>query len=240
MSSNNRRLTKERPTMRAPLWIASLSLLALGACASDHATPANPPPLTPTERFSIDVTPAPDELQLGPHASGLSAAQVSALGDFFGRWSAGNREQITIKAPEHGADPAGAYRIATDARDYLIAQGVAADAIRIVGYEAAGDPKAPIRVGFMRYEAHGPQCGQSWDDLADVRENREYAEFGCAVTANIAVQLADPEDLLHPRTMTPPDAARRETVLEKYRQGVPTSTAKDTQANGAVSTVVGQ
>jgi len=56
----------------------------------------------------------------------------------------------------------------------------------------------------------------------------------------IAAQVADPADLLHPRTEAPPDAARRQTVLDKYRQGAVTSAAKDTQANGAVSTTVGQ
>ena len=117
---------------------------------------------------------------------------------------------------------------------------MAAANIRIVGYDAGGDPRAPVRVGYIRYEAQGPQCGQSWENLADVRQNREYDEFGCAVTANVAAELASPEDLLHPRAMTPPDAARRETVITKYRQGDTTSTAKDTQANGAVSSTVGQ
>jgi pilus assembly protein CpaD len=227
--------------MRAPIWIAGLALLALGACATDDSKPtAHSEPLTPTERYSIEVAPAPVELQLAAHANGLSAAQTAALDDFVGRWEAGDRSQITIKAPEHGSDPAGAYRIATDTHDYLVAQGVDAAAVRIVGYDAANDPRAPIRVGFMRYEAHGPQCGQSWENLADVRSNHEYEEFGCAVTANVAAQLADPEDLLHPRTMTPPDAERRENVLGKYRTGDTTSTNKDTQANGAVSTTVGQ
>jgi pilus assembly protein CpaD len=226
--------------MRVPLWIASLAVLALGACAMDDAKPNDPAPLTPTERFSIQVNPAPEELQLAPHAAGLSEAQVAALTDLVTRWNGGTRGQITIKAPEHGPDPGAVYRTATASRDFLLQQGLQPADVRIVGYDAAGDAKAPVRVGFMRYEAQGPQCGQSWDNLADVRSNHEYAEFGCAVTANVAAELAAPEDLLHPRPMTPPDAARREQVITKYRTGDTTSTAKDTQANGAVSTAVGQ
>ena len=241
MSSNDRRyFAPERPLMRAPFWIASLAVLALGACATDGDSPANPAPLTPTERYSIEVKPAPDEVQLAAHASGLSQAQVAALTDLLTRWNGGERGQITIKAPEHGPDAAGVFAVATGARAFLLAQGLDAAQVRIVGYDANGDPKAPVRVGFMRYEAHGPQCGQSWENLADVRSNREYDEFGCAVTANVAAELAEPEDLLHPRPMTPPDAARRETVITKYRQGDTTSTAKDTQASGAVSATVGQ
>ena len=240
MSLSDPRPIMERPYMRAPFWAAGLALLALGACATDDAKPTTPLPLTPSERFSIEVTPSPDELQLAAHTTGLSPAQTAALNDFIARWAAGARGAITVKAPEHGPDPAGAYRTATDTRDFLIAQGVAAADIRIVGYDAGGDAKAPVRVGYIRYEARGPQCGQSWDNLADVRSNREYAEFGCAMTANIAAQLANPEDLLHPRAMTPPDATRRENVLAEYRTGDTTSTNKDTQANGAVSTTVGQ
>jgi pilus assembly protein CpaD len=227
--------------MRVPLLTAGLALLALGACAMDDNNPSTrSQALTPTEQYSIDVAPAPVELQLAAHAGGLSAAQTTALTDLVGRWGAANRSgPITIKAPEHGPDDSAVYRTVTDARDYLVAQGVDAQLVRIVGYNASGDPKAPVRVGFLRYEAHGPQCGQSWSNIADVRSNRAYPEFGCAVTANVAAQLANPEDLLHPRDMTPPDAGRRETVLGHYRAGDTTSTAKDTQANGAVSTTVG-
>src|ERR1700722_4752120 len=239
MSSSDRPHLKERPAMRNRLWLAGLGLLALGACAttdaSDKKAAADPPPITPTERFSIKVDPAPLELKLGAHDSGLSQNQAESLRDFFGRWSQTDRAPITIKAPEHGPAQAAVYRTATAARDYLIGQGVDPDAVHIVGYEAAGDGAAPVVVGFVRYEAHGPQCGRSWDNLADVYQNREYDEFGCSVTANIAAQIAEPADLLHPRDVDPPDAQRRQTVLDAYRKGSTTSSAKASQANGAVS-----
>jgi pilus assembly protein CpaD len=52
--------------------------------------------------------------------------------------------------------------------------------------------------------------------------------------------IANPADLLTPRQMDPADASRRENVLGKYRQGQMTSSAKDPQANGAVSDAVQQ
>jgi pilus assembly protein CpaD len=237
MSSSNP--SKERPTMRASLWLAGLSLLALGACASDggdrHAK-ADPPPLTPSERYAIEVRPNPEELKLGAHAEGISGNQADALRDFIARWNEADRGEIVVKAPEHGPPPAGVYRTATSARDYLIAQGVPAADVRIVGYEASGDGQAPVVVGFMRYVAKGPQCGQSWEDLARTFDNSEYKQFGCSVTANMAAQIADPGDLLRPRSFDPPDAARRQTVLDKYRTGSNTSSAKENQASGAIST----
>lgn len=223
--------------MRARLWLSGLALVALGACAStpDAQKAFEPGPLTPTEQYSIEVKPAPIELKLEAHLAGLSPAQAAALRGLAERWANDEPGAVTIKAPEHGPAPAAAYRTATDARDFLIAQGVQPADIRIVGYEAGGDQHAPVLVGLMRYLARGPQCGESWENLAHTPDNQPYANFGCAVTANLAAQIADPADLLAPRASTPPDATRRENVFDKYRQGATTSTAKDQQAVGTTT-----
>ena len=92
-------------------------------------------------------------------------------------------------------------------------------------------------VGFQRFVAQGPTCGE-FGNLARSAGNTPYDNFGCAIAANIAAQVANPEDLLTPRDMTPADAARRGTVMTKYRAGEPTSTAADKQASGQVSQVV--
>jgi pilus assembly protein CpaD len=243
MSSSDRSHLKERLPMRAPLWLAGLGLLALGACAttpSHDQKAADPPPVTPSERFSIQVDPSPLELKLGVHDAGISQNQADALRDFVGRWMQTDRAPITIKAPEHGPAEAAVFRTATAARDFLVGQGVDPAAVRIVGYEASNDSAAPVLVGFVRYQAHTAPCGRSWENLANVYENREYDEFGCSVTANMAAQIAEPADLLHPRAMDAPDAQRRQQVLDKYRTGTNTSTAKDSQANGAVSSTGSQ
>jgi pilus assembly protein CpaD len=48
--------------------------------------------------------------------------------------------------------------------------------------------------------------------------------------------VAEPADLLQPRAETPPSAARRQVVMDKYRQGTDTATTV-TQTGGKVSTV---
>jgi pilus assembly protein CpaD len=237
MSWSDLRVTKESRTMRAPL-LVSLACLALGACATDQVASGPPPAaLTPTEHYAIDVKPAPVELMLAAHSTGLSPAQSDALRDFVGHWWEGERGDITVRAPEHGPDSAGVYRTSTATRDFLIAQGVPASAVKIVGYDAGGDGAAPVRVAFVRYMAKGPDCSQSWGDLARTNQNVEYPEFGCTITANIAAQLDDPADLLHPRASGPADAARRSTVLGKYRQGMPTGTPLDPQADVTMANV---
>ena len=223
--------------MRMPLF-ASLACLAVAACASPETPPlAQAHPITPTERYAIQVKPAPVELMLAAHSTGLSDAQADALHDFMGRYDDADRGEITIKAPEHGPDQSGVYRTATATRDFLIAHGAMPGAVRIEGYDAAGDGKAPVRVSFVTYQAQGPLCGASWSDVSKEANNEPYPEFGCALTANVAAQVANPADLLHPRASDPPDALRRSQVLDKYRQGQLTSSPKEPQADGTLSTV---
>jgi len=177
---------QERSSMRATPLILILALAALGACESEHANTGNLAAVTPTERYAINVRTAPVEMKLAAHAGGLSAAQADALRTFADDWRQSNGGDIAVKSPEHGADPAGAYRTANDARDFLIAQGVAASQVRIAGYEANGDGAAPIVLSFMRYVAEGPKCGRAWSDLSRAGANREYPEFGCAITTGVS------------------------------------------------------
>jgi pilus assembly protein CpaD len=82
-----------------------------------------------------------------------------------------------------------------------------------------------------------PNCG-AWGDMTRTFNNGAYANLGCAVTSNMAAQVANPADLLGARDMDPADPARRATVFDKYRKGEVTSTAKDSQASGAVSQAI--
>ncbi len=217
-----------------------LAALTLGACATDQvaADTATPPPVTPTERFAIEVREHPEVLRLAPHAHGLSPNQTAALDVFLDHWNGVQGGDIVLKSPSHGGDPQAAYRTTVDARDYLLAHGVSSAHVSIVDYDAASDHQAPVVIGYAAYVAKGPQCGQNWENLTATKDNREYNNFGCALTANLAAEIANPSDLLSLRTMDASDAARRQTVLDHYRKGEPTSTTKDDQANGAVSTAV--
>lgn len=223
--------------MRQTPLIAAISLLALGACESDRPDAGNLAAVTPTERYAINVRTAPEEMKLAAHASGLSANQADALRAFAADWRGSNGGDIAIKSPEHGPDPAGAYRTANDTRDFLISQGVSASRVRIEGYQADGDASAPITLSFTRYVAEGPRCGRAWSDLSRAGQNREYPEFGCSITANTAAQIAYPADLATLRASDRSDAGRREVVIGKYRQGAPTSTPKDSQADATVASV---
>ncbi len=226
--------------MSAPRFIALALAAALSACASQPPAPGSQGELarTPTELWRANVESRPEEIQLAIRAQGLSPAQADALSTLVEAWRTAEGGAVTVQAPVGGPDPRAVSYSGESARAFLVGRGVPASNIRVVGYEAKGDPRAPLIVGFLRHTVDVPTCGRTWTNIAHSATNEVQPNFGCAVTANMAAQIANPGDLAGPRPLTPADAQRRDVVLDKYRKGELTSSAKDVQAAGDVSRVV--
>jgi pilus assembly protein CpaD len=226
MSSSRAGLTRLLPCLLA----AGL----LQACAHDSDGPRShvAEALTPTEQFPIEVRQDPDEVRLAIHERGLSEGQQAALMALVDRWRETGGGPVTVRAPR-GPGDAQASAYANQAAQTLVDLGVPGAQIQMAGYQPK-DPKGPppLIVGFSSYQAVGPQCGH-WDNLTSTGSNKPYANFGCANSANIAAQIANPRDLIAPRAMDPADATRRSVVLDHYRKGEITSTAKDDQATAS-------
>ena len=56
-------------------------------------------------------------------------------------------------------------------------------------------------------------------------DNGDPPEFGCSTQANLAAMVANPNDLITPRVMTPSSAPRRATSIGKYESGADPSGA---------------
>jgi pilus assembly protein CpaD len=208
--------------------------LVLAGCADGRPGVPNPP-LTPTEQFAIKVAPTQDQIMLAPHAEGLSSAQAAALNDLVDRWRDQGSGDITVQSPAHGGEDA--YRAASAVQDALVSMGVEPDKVRLTDYDPGAQAHAPIMVAYTRYQASGPVCGRNWDSFTHTGDNRVDANYGCATTANMAAQIDNAGDLVAPRDVDPADPGRRAIVLNHYRKGENTSSAKDSQANGTVSSV---
>lgn len=218
--------------LKTGLWLAAAA--SLSACAAASGPSPQPMAATETQAWAerIKVTPTPDEIVLAVHAAGLSDNQRAALQALVGRWLQEEGRELVVTAPSD----AGA--MAVQVRERLIFLGAPAAQVRIVGADPATAREPVLRVGFVRYEAQIPKCGQAWENLTATRDNKAYENFGCAVAANMAAQVANPEDLVRPRDMTAPDAGRRDTVLGKYRRGQITSATRDDQASGTLSKAI--
>jgi pilus assembly protein CpaD len=226
-------------TDRAKHWRTAAGLALLGlvsACAAPHTPDPTQvaQPKLPTEQFRPVVETRPVDLALAVHPQGaLSERQKSALTDFAQRWRDAGGDSVTVRSPDDGDGRlmgANAVAALTDA-------GVPIGSIR-QSAAPANPSGAVIALSFEAAVARGPDCAGHWDNMAATGQNRAYAHFGCADAANLAAMVADPHDLTRPKTETPYDATRRETVLGKYRKGELTSSQKDDQATGAISQAV--
>ncbi len=198
--------------------------LALAGCAGGLASLGGEPPLTPTSRYTLQVEPGLDRIALAVHDTGLSATQHAALGDLLSRFALAGAPALVIEAPA-GGDPA-ASQTAWNVKAALVAAGAADQRISVVSY-AGPDPRAPVLVGFETVRAVVPQCGTQWGSLTRTGDNQPAANFGCAVNANLAAQIANPRDIVAPRAMTPSDAGRRSVVFDAYRKGDQTAAQRE-------------
>lgn len=226
--------------------MSALRLLSLAAAAATVSACASAPTSptaaslarTPTEQWSRQIAPQPLEVRLAVHTSGLSGTQAQALATFAADWREVSGGPISLRAPVGSIDPAAVTRISDGARAILIQQGVPASSLSISTYDASNSPAAPLVIAAQGQVVRTPACGQAWTNIAHSAANEVQPNFGCAVTANMAAQIANPTDLARPTPDAPADAQRRAVVLGKYRQGQVTSSEQDSQATGAVSTVV--
>lgn len=209
----------------------SLAALCLAACASNPKTPASSraaQAVSPLELYPLKADAATDKIALALHDAGLSPAQTDAIKALAARRAEVAGGVITLSLPHGAADAQAAGRTADFVQGLLNVEGAPT---RRSAYES-DDPKAPLLVSYDYEKAEVPTCGKEWGDLTKTKDNDVYGNFGCAVTANMAAQIANPNDLVHPRTEDAPDAGRRLTVLDKYRDGKVTA-ADDPVAKGA-------
>lgn len=226
-----------KPALLLPLLISAT--LGLAACATTNGAAPIASAATPIDNWAdrIEVQSEADEIRLASHATGLSGNQARALSDLHVRWMQAEGDVITIAAPRGSGQDAGAYRVSADAKTFLLSLGASPDQVRLIGYDAGGSSQAPVIVGYERYFAVTPNCG-GWTAATKTFNDEPNANFGCAVSANIAAQVANPEDLRRGRAMMPADPNRRSVVLDKYRKGDPTGSARDDQSSGAISQAV--
>ncbi len=210
--------------IRRFLALTILSSAVLAGCAGAPAGGTGPLPLNPISRFQLQVEPGVDRIALSVHDSGVSATQEAALGQLVSRYLIEGATELRVEAPS-GDDPA-AGEMAHRVRDVLIRSGVPAANVRIVAY-AAPDPRAPVLAGFETIQAVVHQCGREWTNLARSAENAGSANFGCAVTSNLAAQIENPRDILRPRGAEPGDAGRSAVVFDAWRRGETTSAERE-------------
>jgi pilus assembly protein CpaD len=217
----------------AKLSAVSVVAIALSGCSSaitggeqitawsitDHA-----------QRHPILVSKQPANLTLHvPRgAYGLAPAQRAKLLGFLSRYRAqdSGNSKIRIKAPSGASNEVAAMHAVHEIRRHIEQAGFDGTTVSVEAYHDDSDHQPPVRLSYMRYVAEGPECG-SWDkNLSQSPRNMAYPDFGCADQRNFAAMIANPADLLGPRTMTPRSGEARSSGWDKFKKGESTITQR--------------
>jgi pilus assembly protein CpaD len=218
------------------LLVVSLLSLGLAGCKTIEDEPgahvAGFTLIDPSQRHPIMVSqePATMSIRVARGARGLSPGQKDQVAAFLGRYrgaDSGN-SKLVLLVPSGSPNESAAVLAVGDMRRLISDFGFADSAIVIEPYRELRDAGAPIRLSYLRYIAEAPQCARWTSNVAEDRRNLPYPNFGCAQQHNLAAQIANPADLLGPRTMDPADSERRTIVYDKYRQGKSTAAEKST------------
>lgn len=226
--------TTRRGRLASSLLAVSLTALAVAACkhGEDQSKVYGWSVVDPSERHPIIVSQQPSKLSLrvarGSH--GLSPNQRAQLVDFLEKYRAGDagNSKLVIAAPSGAPNEVAAMQAVAEMRHLMRESGFDESSISVEAYHDDRDVAPPIRVSYLRYVAQGPECGTWPTNLARQKDNLDYHNFGCAQQKNLAAQIANPADLLGPRTQTARPAERRDQAWEKYVKGDST-VAKKTQ-----------
>ncbi len=222
--------TAFRPALRLTA-VCALALGVAGCKTTDDPTRVAGWTLVDgAQRHPILVSQEPTTLAVRVRrgASGLSTAQRAELLDFAGRYratDAGN-SRLVIAAPSGGSNEVAAMYAVGEVRSLLNDQGFSQASISVEAYDAEGSHEPPVRVSYLRYVAQPPQCGDWSTNLAYEPMNLPYPNFACASQRNFGAMVANPADLLGPRSETARSSERRDQVWSKYVSGKPTGATK--------------
>jgi pilus assembly protein CpaD len=229
----------ERMPIGADIGLGALKLLA--ACAAvlsltgckttdDPTRVAGWTLVDSSQRHPILVTqePTTEILRVPRGTNGLNAAQRARLLDFAAHYratDAGN-SRLVIEVPSGGANEVATMFAVNQIRTLLTDQGFGEASISVEAYSAEGAADPPIRVSYLRYVAQAPNCGDWSANLAYDPMNLPYPDLGCANQHNLGVAVANPADLLGPRSETARSSERRDVEWNKYVNGQPTGANK--------------
>ncbi len=176
---------------------------ALGGCGmSDLALDDAYQPYGGSDRHPLSVVKGPVTMEVSTAQGTLQPQQISAVNAFVHQATQAGVTPITLAQPS-GAGRAS--RVASEIASLMVQQGVPRSSVRFATYRAG--PNAPVRLTYVSSYSASQKCGQWTEDATETQDNRLAPNHGCAVQANIAAMVANPETLSVPAATDPIVAA---------------------------------
>ncbi|MET0193715.1 MAG: CpaD family pilus assembly protein [Hyphomicrobiaceae bacterium] len=226
------RASGPRPVVAKLLVVSLLALSAAGCKALEEpgAYGAGFTIVDPLQKNPIMVSqqPATLNLRVSRNASGLNDSQrrdVAGFLNHFRNTGMGNT-RLVISVPAGSPNEGAATRMMTEIKSMVVDFGFSDTVTVTEPYSAPRGTEAPLRLSYLQYIAEGPACGRWPTNLARQKDNLNYDNFGCAQQRNLAAQIANPADLIGPRSMTTSDSERRAVVIGRYENGENTTATR--------------
>ncbi|TNM66446.1 CpaD family pilus assembly protein [Aliirhizobium smilacinae] len=207
--------------LSAALVIGAAALLS--SCAGKDSMTTGSLPDDYRTRHPIVVGEAEKTIDIPVAAgdTGLTNGQSEVIAGFVAEYRRSSTGIIQIITPRGSANEGAAVSAASSVRRLMVRMGVPAQKILQGHFPSEFGQSAPIRLSYVAIAARTQPCGQWPEDMTlNTFSNKNYYNFGCANQSNLAAQIANPNDLLGPRRMTPPDGEQRGQVMERYRGAV--------------------
>ena len=205
--------------LSAALVIGAAALLS--SCAGKDSVTTGSLPDDYRTRHPIAVGEAEKTIDIPVAAgdTGLTNGQSEVIAGFVAEYRRTSSGIIQIITPRGSANEGAAASAASSTRRLMVKMGVPAQKILQSGFQSEFGESAPVRLSYVAIAAKTGQCGEWPADMTlNTFSNKNYYNFGCASQNNLAAQIANPNDLLGPRRMTPPDGTQRGQVIDRYRE----------------------
>ena len=193
----------------------------------------------------VSQQPATMNIRVARGSQGLSPAQKAQVADFLERYrapTAGN-SKLVIAVPSGSPNESAAMRAVGDMRQLISELRLLREPTwRSSPTAAAAMPARRSASPTCATSPRVPSAGSGRPTWPTSRATCRIRTSAAPQQHNLAAQIANPADLLGPRTMEPADAERRSVVFDKYRQGRTTRAEKDgdeerVQVKGAITEV---
>lgn len=157
-----------------------------------------------------------------PGAAGaeqLTPAEIARLDGFVAGYLSGGHGQLVVTVP--GAD-AGQERVLARAKrivDRALGRGLRNAEVMLRVETIESNAGGAVVVSYEKFIVRVPECGDWSKESSHDITNTIHSNFGCATQRNVALMIANPADLIAPRTAGLRDTVRSNLVIQLYRAG---------------------
>ena len=183
---------------------------------------------TPQDRFPLSVESARTAIELSGRdgSERLTATEIRRVDEIVTAFTAESRGQLVISIPGAAATDARVLGRAKQIADHARRRGLTASRILIRVDTDDQRANGPVVISFETLVVRVPECGDWSKESSHDVTNTDHSNFGCALQHNIGLMIADPADLIAPRTVALRDTARSNIVIQQYRTGRVTGAAR--------------